>query len=396
MSTFLPSFAPGSTAEAVVHNILTKTDGIWQYNGLTDGVNGVIVETSTPGAITLAGAEPGLTHGAVIDTAAIYLNNVTATNFSDNNIYDNDNGIVFAGTSDANTVTDDVISSFGSDIKQLSSGANILNNASFNLASTTVSSGELNIYYRVRARITNPVSSIYVYLNNIDLGLTNDSGYTGYTSINPYNLDSTGYINVLNPYTLRTYNNSGYFDNTSYPIINIPNQTLTITLVPRLGASSSYIPSGNIICQSNFLIKYPSSPKVYFLENCFKRWITDEYSFNQAHYDWGNIQTTTTDYLDGPDITIAPSPVISPVIITTTTTPVPLYIFKNLLKLGMRGEEIKQLQLRLQQLNYFTYPTITGYFGNVTALAVKKFQKDHDLSSVGYVGPGTRKALNNY
>ena len=58
------------------------------------------------------------------------------------------------------------------------------------------------------------------------------------------------------------------------------------------------------------------------------------------------------------------------------------FLFKNLLKLGMKGEDVRQLQLKLKQWGYFTYPTITSYFGNVTATAVKKFQAINHLPAV--------------
>jgi N-acetylmuramoyl-L-alanine amidase len=37
----------------------------------------------------------------------------------------------------------------------------------------------------------------------------------------------------------------------------------------------------------------------------------------------------------------------------------------------------------------------TGYYGALTTKAVRAFQTAHGLSAVGYVGPGTRKALNS-
>jgi len=71
------------------------------------------------------------------------------------------------------------------------------------------------------------------------------------------------------------------------------------------------------------------------------------------------------------------------------------YQFKNYLYIGSRGEAVTQLQQLLKDLGYFTYPTITGYFGNVTKAAVVKFQQDKNLSPYpGWLGPLTRAALN--
>lgn len=47
------------------------------------------------------------------------------------------------------------------------------------------------------------------------------------------------------------------------------------------------------------------------------------------------------------------------------------------------------LQEDLRVLGYFTYPTNTGYYGDLTTTAVKAFQKDHDLTQNGMVGMTT-------
>jgi peptidoglycan hydrolase-like protein with peptidoglycan-binding domain len=71
------------------------------------------------------------------------------------------------------------------------------------------------------------------------------------------------------------------------------------------------------------------------------------------------------------------------------------YIFTKFLKRGMNNAEVKQLQLKLQQLGYFSKTTIAnGNFGPATETAVKAFQKANKLDQVGYVGVGTRAALN--
>ncbi len=70
------------------------------------------------------------------------------------------------------------------------------------------------------------------------------------------------------------------------------------------------------------------------------------------------------------------------------------YVFKSFLFVGSIGEEVKQLQTKLKTLGYFTYPTITGVYGSITAQAVKDFQKANSIDQFGYVGPMTRGALN--
>jgi cell wall-associated NlpC family hydrolase len=55
------------------------------------------------------------------------------------------------------------------------------------------------------------------------------------------------------------------------------------------------------------------------------------------------------------------------------------------LKFGMSGVEVKNLQTRLKNLGYFTYPMITDYFGVVTEESVEKFQKAYGLPVTGIV-----------
>lgn len=78
---------------------------------------------------------------------------------------------------------------------------------------------------------------------------------------------------------------------------------------------------------------------------------------------------------------------------TSSVTNATKHKFTVPLKLGSSGNEVKQLQLRLKELGYFNGP-VTGYYGNLTVAAVKKFQKANKLDQLGNVGPGTRAALN--
>ena len=59
----------------------------------------------------------------------------------------------------------------------------------------------------------------------------------------------------------------------------------------------------------------------------------------------------------------------------------------------MSGNEVLELQKRLAAEGLLT-ATPNGYFGNATEAAVKAYQKAHGLDQKGFVGPGTRAALN--
>ncbi len=61
------------------------------------------------------------------------------------------------------------------------------------------------------------------------------------------------------------------------------------------------------------------------------------------------------------------------------------------LKKGIKGENVKQLQIKLNNLGYNC--DIDGVFGNKTEIAVKNFQKDHNLVVDGIAGKNTYDKL---
>jgi hypothetical protein len=64
-----------------------------------------------------------------------------------------------------------------------------------------------------------------------------------------------------------------------------------------------------------------------------------------------------------------------------------------LLKQGMRGQEVQKVQTQLKNLGYFKYHTATGYYGSITADAVRAYQKSKGLAVDGIVGNNTYSAL---
>jgi len=60
------------------------------------------------------------------------------------------------------------------------------------------------------------------------------------------------------------------------------------------------------------------------------------------------------------------------------------------LSLGMRGEDVRELQKNLKTLGYFTFGSLTDYFGQYTKSAVIKFQKANGLNAEGFYGPLSR------
>lgn len=63
------------------------------------------------------------------------------------------------------------------------------------------------------------------------------------------------------------------------------------------------------------------------------------------------------------------------------------------LRLGSRGRAVSDLQRALKNKGYFTYHTITEYYGTITRDAVIRFQRDYGLAVDGIAGQKTQTAL---
>jgi hypothetical protein len=118
-----------------------------------------------------------------------------------------------------------------------------------------------------------------------------------------------------------------------------------------------------------------------------------------------NCTVTVTDeagyasnVLSIPSFTVGGSSVVATTAPTTTTAAseaaIDSYKFVNFLGIGSTGIDVTSLQERLTAEGIYSGP-ITGYYGDLTAAAVKTYQGQHDLDQFGYVGPGTRAALNS-
>lgn len=64
----------------------------------------------------------------------------------------------------------------------------------------------------------------------------------------------------------------------------------------------------------------------------------------------------------------------------------------NMIKLGMEGAEVKNVQQQLRKRNFMIAPA-TGYFGDVTEGAVKAFQRKAGLHADGIIGEETYELL---
>ena len=89
-------------------------------------------------------------------------------------------------------------------------------------------------------------------------------------------------------------------------------------------------------------------------------------------------------------LTPTPQPVYGNVMAVTIdpNAPTPAPVIRH----GAQGEEVKELQARLQTLGYYD-GDIDGQFGNGTRAAVVLFQQQHGLDADGVVGEATRAIL---
>jgi len=156
-----------------------------------------------------------------------------------------------------------------------------------------------------------------------------------------------------------------------------------------------------IVPRGDALINYDGSSSVYLLAANVKYPIADEYTFLALNFKWSDIVLTpgSSQFSDGALIKLQPGSVAvypdgSLVALATQSADKYSYVFTQYLAIGSRGREVSELQKILKDLGYFTYPSITDYFGPLTKEAVMAFQRAKAISPVGVVGPQTRAALN--
>ena len=178
-----------------------------------------------------------------------------------------------------------------------------------------------------------------------------------------------------------------------------PYESLLAALPPAATSQSNAVTTKLVIPKNGILVKYPGSPEVYWLANQVKQLIVDEASFAALNFSWDAIRTipVSEGYRSGVPIEITAGVVAvyddgTEVVAAASTRST--FRFTATLSIGSHGTEVTELQRVLSRLGYYTYPSITGYFGNYTRSGVIAFQKAHGIAQVGYVGPATRAALN--
>ena len=115
----------------------------------------------------------------------------------------------------------------------------------------------------------------------------------------------------------------------------------------------------------------------------------------------GTKYTNQPDYLMAGDILVTKTKGHTVIVLNSgdkagdDTPEAPKILGSRILKNGMEGADVKELQKMLLELDYDlgTWRD-DGDFGDATEDAVRKFQKEHDCDVDGEVGPETLAALN--
>ena len=114
----------------------------------------------------------------------------------------------------------------------------------------------------------------------------------------------------------------------------------------------------------------------------------------------GHAASTQFSVTVGPPAVSATPALVSPVVVAPQNPPgvvapskPPAHVFSTYLGVGSRGTEVTFLQQKLIALGLLS-GAATGYYGSLTKRAVQALQKSAGLTPLGFVGPGTRVALN--
>ena len=148
-------------------------------------------------------------------------------------------GLSFTGTSSDITVTDLALTGATTDLISSSAGTNTLNRVSFSPSSYSVTAGQVNINLDTRCYVDKESDSTALEGANCTifnkdgattvLGTTGSDGYSSYTNLNPFNIDSSGLVSNQNDYKL-TATKAGYSAQDETFTINTHKQTLSASL----------------------------------------------------------------------------------------------------------------------------------------------------------------------
>lgn len=200
--------------------------------------------------------------------------------------------------------------------------------------------------------------------------------------ITPFSLGTTTVaVPLLSTSSLPILGNGNYYvsNNESAFIASATTSTTTLTLFGKLLGATSIT-----VCQSR--------SECAFITVRVEATSTP-IAITSSRETFATTSTTTPNIVMSSNIFPTPAPSTSSIFDIPVYTP-PTYKFYRLLKYGSRGKEVEELQKRLLEEGFFPEEP-TGYYGAVTAYAVREYQRAHSLPVLGILGPMTREKLNS-
>ncbi len=190
-------------------------------------------------------------------------------------------------------------------------------------------------------------------------------------------------------------------------VINFSGNTPSITVVLTLSSTNS-TPSGstNFTVQAyDGIVTSTSNANMIITSNVGRGGGRLGSRLGRRNFAGATTTATTTLEIASPletvlDLTSSSTPTSTPVVLPV----IEHFKFLKNLRLGMRGNDVLELQNRLASEGFLTSSS-TGYFGKLTKLAVIAYQEKYlnDIlnplnleKGTGFVGPFTRGKLNSY
>ncbi len=226
--------------------------------------------------------------------------------------------------------------------------------------------------------------------NAVQIAVSNDStfagaGFQSYTkklswTLSDGNGEKTVYIK---------FRSSAGGTTTASDSIRLSGQSATM---PPVSISTPVVCSLSV--QTPYL--YPGKKAVYYiLPNCTRAVFENEAKYFSYFSSWDSVKKVSEQELIKIPLanTVLPFGSLNPG--TKNTIQQPSVVFSKNLRYGNVGNEVKALQVKLQDLGFLDKSIKpNGVFGPATLKAVKKFQTTRTLPPVGQVGPQTRALLN--
>lgn len=405
---------PGNiTVEHFLNDIYTVDNGIYTYN--SDAVLGAGLSVK-PGDTD----PPAITRTITIEeSGGLLLNNSSGNTFTNITATDNDYNLLIKGTSASNILKDSTLSNSGnSDVSIIGTGNNIFEDVSFDRSSSNITgSGDLTVKYSAKFKTVDKNNELlsgalanFSSANLVDtVSLSTDAtGLTTYSSpLTAYIVDSTSILETAggyNPYTLDVSLDK-YNDNSLTINLNTPYQLVPITMTKKSSGGSGSTLSGQInnlidmgkINEAQKLInQYPNANLNQVQNSPVCQLVNILITAGVINDDKSVIARTVTG-CNTPDQTIVS---------------LPAFVFNRDLEVGMTGEDVRQLQIFLNNNGYVLAETGPGSIGNetnrfgaLTKVSLIRYQ-DANFESIlkplnlkkgtGYFGVSTRKYINNF